>query len=62
MRKLLAVLIVLVTVFLSIPISAADKDMDYIVYDEIVKAIDIKNYPAVLTDSEIYLLRLMETG
>ncbi len=62
MKRILATIIALLSVLLALPVSAVEKDIEDIIYDEIIQAVDIKNYPALLTDSEIYLLRLMETG
>lgn len=62
MKRFLAVLIALITLLFVVPVSAAEESFEDIIYNEIISAVDIKNYPAVSTDSEIYLLRLMETG
>lgn len=62
MKRILALVIALLAVILTIPVSAAEKSIEDMIYEEVIQLVDIKDYPADPTDTEIYLLSLVEHG
>ena len=62
MKKIVVLLLVLFTVCLSVPVSAASASLSDIIHDEIIQLIDIKQYGADPSDEEIYLISVMESG
>jgi len=60
MKRLLIGLIVMIMLFMSLPVAA--ETMDDIVYNEVSKLIDVKNYGVDESDDGIYLVALMESG
>lgn len=61
MKKLIVLLLALFAVLLSLPVSAAEPFSDSI-YKEVSQLIDVKQYAADVTDSNIYLVSVMESG
>lgn len=62
MKKIVVLLLVIVTVVLSVPVSAASSSLSDIIYEEIIQLIDIKEFGANLSDDEVYLIAVMESG
>ena len=62
MKRILALVIALLAVILTFPVSAAEKSIEDMIYEEVIQLVDIKDYPADPTDTEIYLLSLVEHG
>ena len=64
MKKTMAVLIALITVLLSFPIStsAAQTNIEEIILSEIQQLVDMDDYPKNTADKGVYLLTLVEHG
>ena len=62
MKKIFILLLTILTVVLSVPVTAAERSFEDILHDEIIQLIDIKQYGADENDEGIYLISVMESG
>ena len=63
MKKILCVfLVLLVLMSATLPVAAAEKTWQEIIFEEVVQLVDIEKYAANDKDKNIYLLSLIETG